>query len=143
MPLGSAEHVVFLSVAILVVLFLFQRFGTNKVSFSFSPIMLLWFSFTATIGLYNIIKFYPSILKALSPHYIFYFFQRNHRKGWELLGAIALCITGWCIFLDFHVSLRRWSLQKSYNKDLLLQELKPCLLILVTSTREEFRQYNT
>ncbi|KAI0496645.1 hypothetical protein KFK09_022966 [Dendrobium nobile] len=88
------EHVVFLSVAILVVLFLFQRFGTNKVSFSFSPIMLLWFSFTATIGLYNIIKFYPSILKALSPHYIFYFFQRNHRKGWELLGAIALCITG-------------------------------------------------
>ncbi|KAL0910280.1 hypothetical protein M5K25_021245 [Dendrobium thyrsiflorum] len=94
MPLANAEHVVYLSVAILIVLFLFQRFGTNKVSFSFSPIMVLCFSFTATIGLYNIIKFYPSILKALSPHYIFYFFQRNHRKGWELLGAIALCITG-------------------------------------------------
>ncbi|KAL0910283.1 hypothetical protein M5K25_021248 [Dendrobium thyrsiflorum] len=105
MPLANAEHVVYLSVAILVVLFLFQRFGTNKVSFSFSPIMVLWFSFTAMIGLYNIIKFYPSILKALSPHYIFYFFQRNHRKGWELLGAIALCITGKCIFLNFHVSL--------------------------------------
>ncbi|KAL0910278.1 hypothetical protein M5K25_021243 [Dendrobium thyrsiflorum] len=103
-----SEHVVYLSVAILVVLFLFQRFGTNKVSFSFSPIMVLWFSFTATIGLYNIIKFYPSILKALSPHYIFYFFQRNHRKGWELLGAIALCITvakHYSLFLQLSYSL--------------------------------------
>ncbi|KAK8944132.1 Potassium transporter 26 [Platanthera zijinensis] len=90
----TQEHVVMLSVAILVVLFLFQRFGTNKVSFSFSPIMVLWFSFTAAIGLYNIIKFCPSVLKAVSPHYIFFFFQRNRRKGWEILGSIALCITG-------------------------------------------------
>ncbi|KAG0497300.1 hypothetical protein HPP92_001991 [Vanilla planifolia] len=87
-------NVVLLSVAILVILFLFQRFGTSKVSFSFSPIMVLWFSFTAGIGLYNVVKFYPWIMKALSPNYIVCFFQRNHRKGWELLGAVALCITG-------------------------------------------------
>nr|XP_010906450.1 potassium transporter 26 [Elaeis guineensis] len=90
----TQDDVVILSVVILLILFLFQRFGTSKVSFSFSPIMLLWFGFTASIGVYNIIKFYPSVLKALSPHYIYYYFAKNHRKGWELLGAIALCITG-------------------------------------------------
>lgn len=90
----GADHVVLISVMILFILFLFQRFGTGKVSFSFSPIMLLWFLFNAVIGVYNMVKFYPSVLKAVSPHYIYYFFARNHEKGWELLGAIALCITG-------------------------------------------------
>ncbi|XP_008808087.3 potassium transporter 26-like [Phoenix dactylifera] len=90
----TQDDVVILSVVILLILFLFQRFGTSKVSFSFSPIMLLWFGFIASIGVYNIIKFYPPVLKALSPHYIYYYFARNHKKGWELLGAIALCITG-------------------------------------------------
>ncbi|OAY84338.1 Potassium transporter 26 [Ananas comosus] len=90
----TQNHVVLLSVVILFLLFLFQRFGTSKVSFSFSPIMLLWFSFSALIGLYNMVKYYPSVLKALSPHYIYYFFVRNKAKGWKLLGAVALCITG-------------------------------------------------
>ncbi|PKA58344.1 Potassium transporter 26 [Apostasia shenzhenica] len=110
-----SDDVVLLSVAILVVLFLFQRFGTNKVSFSFSPIMVLWFLFTAAIGIYNIIKFYPMVLKALSPHYIFYFFERNHKKGWELLGAVALCITGAeAMFADLgHFSKR--GIQLSYS----------------------------
>ncbi|XP_017702526.2 potassium transporter 26-like [Phoenix dactylifera] len=90
----TQDIVVILSVVILLILFLFQRYGTSKVSFSFSPMMLLWFGFTASIGVYNIIKFYPSVLKALSPHYIYYYFARNHTKGWELLGSIALCITG-------------------------------------------------
>uniref|UniRef100_A0A6V7QRB4 Potassium transporter n=1 Tax=Ananas comosus var. bracteatus TaxID=296719 RepID=A0A6V7QRB4_ANACO len=89
-----SDHVVLLSVVILFLLFLFQRFGTSKVSFSFSPIMLLWFSFCALIGLYNMVKYYPSVLKALSPHYIYYYFVRNKAKGWKLLGAVALCITG-------------------------------------------------
>ncbi|KAK1259170.1 Potassium transporter 26 [Acorus gramineus] len=90
----NQNDVVLLSVVILAILFLFQRFGTSKVSFSFSPIMLLWFTFTSSIGLHNIIKYYPTVFKALSPHYIFVFFSRNHKRGWEFLGAIALCITG-------------------------------------------------
>ncbi|PUZ53120.1 hypothetical protein GQ55_5G029000 [Panicum hallii var. hallii] len=75
------EHVVILSVVILLLLFLVQRFGTNKVSASFSPIMLAWFGSIAMIG-------------AVSPHYVYYYFARNKKVGWEQLGAIILCITG-------------------------------------------------
>ncbi|PAN36240.1 hypothetical protein PAHAL_6G260900 [Panicum hallii] len=87
-------HVVLLCVIILVFLFLYQRYGTGKVSFSFSPIMLVWFVLIASIGLYNIIKYYPPVLKAISPHYIYIFFAKNKRAGWEQLGTVVLCITG-------------------------------------------------
>jgi KUP system potassium uptake protein len=89
-----AEHVVMLTVVILLLLFLFQQLGTSRVSFSFSPIMLVWFASISMIGLYNIIVYYPPVLKAVSPHYIYYYFARNGAAGWEQLGAIILCITG-------------------------------------------------
>jgi KUP system potassium uptake protein len=89
-----AGHVVILSVVILVLLFLIQRFGTSKVSCSFSPIMLTWFGSIAVIGLYNMFKYYPPVLKALSPHYMYFYFAKDKRVGWEQLGAVILCITG-------------------------------------------------
>ncbi|KAF0923439.1 hypothetical protein E2562_006339 [Oryza meyeriana var. granulata] len=89
-----SEHVVALSAVILVLLFLVQRFGTSKVSFSFSPIMLVWFASIAGIGLYNIVKYYPPVVKAFSPHYIYFYFAKNKRVGWEQLDAVILCITG-------------------------------------------------
>ncbi|XP_066353254.1 potassium transporter 26-like [Miscanthus floridulus] len=87
-------HVVLLCVIILVILFLFQQYGTSKVGFTFSPIMLVWFALIASIGLYNIVKYYPPVLKAISPHYIYLFFARNKRAGWEQFGTVVLCITG-------------------------------------------------
>uniref|UniRef100_A0A0D9V9W9 Potassium transporter n=1 Tax=Leersia perrieri TaxID=77586 RepID=A0A0D9V9W9_9ORYZ len=89
-----SEHVVVLSSVILVLLFLVQRFGTSRVSFTFSPIMLVWFASIAGIGVYNIVTYYPPVLKAVSPHYIYYYFAKNKRIGWEQLGAVILCITG-------------------------------------------------
>ncbi|OVA09301.1 potassium transporter [Macleaya cordata] len=90
----TQNDVVMLSAAILVILFIFQRFGTSKVSKSFSPIMIMWFVSNACIGIYNIATYYPSIFKVISPHYIYYFFAKNGKIGWELLGAVVLCITG-------------------------------------------------
>lgn len=90
----TQDVVAILSVAILIVVFLVQRFGTGKVSFLFSPIMGLWFTCNATIGIYNAIKYYPSVFKFISPHYIYYFFKADGKKGWELLGAVVMCITG-------------------------------------------------
>ncbi|KAJ1269081.1 hypothetical protein BS78_07G183300 [Paspalum vaginatum] len=87
-------HVVLLCVIILVLLFLYQQYGTSKVSFTFSPIMVVWLLLIASIGLYNIIKHYPPVLKAISPHYIYVFFARNKKAGWEQLGTVVLCITG-------------------------------------------------
>jgi hypothetical protein len=48
----------------------------------------------AGIGLYNIIYWQPSILKAFSPTFWFMFLVRNGNAGWMKLGGVVLCITG-------------------------------------------------
>ncbi|KQJ86211.1 potassium transporter 6 [Brachypodium distachyon] len=93
-PQIEQKHVVMMSVVILLLLFLFQQMGTSRVSFSFSPIMIAWFVSLSMIGLYNIVQHYPPVLKAVSPHYIYYYFAKNGAAGWEQLGAVILCITG-------------------------------------------------
>ncbi|KAF7848793.1 hypothetical protein BT93_L1557 [Corymbia citriodora subsp. variegata] len=93
-PSVSKSLVESLSAIVLIVLFLLQKFGTSKVSFLFSPIMGAWTLTTPLVGIYSIIKHYPSIFKALSPHYIVHFFWRNGKKGWLSLGGTVLCITG-------------------------------------------------
>eukprot|EP00249_Psilotum_nudum_P030009 c41745_g1_i1 orf=2-226(-) len=60
------DIIVFISAMLLVALFLLQRFGTEKVSFLFSPIMVIWLLMTPLVGVYNIIIHYPKILKAVS-----------------------------------------------------------------------------
>ncbi len=77
---------------ILLLLFVFQRFGTKIVGGSFGPIMLVWFSMLAILGINQIIH-YPMVLKALSPHYGLELLIR-HPKGFWLLGAVFLCTTG-------------------------------------------------
>ncbi|XP_027342623.1 probable potassium transporter 17 [Abrus precatorius] len=93
-PSVSKSFVEILSAVVLVFLFLLQKFGTSRVSFLFSPIMGAWTLSTPLVGIYSIIHHYPSIFKALSPHYIFRFFWRNGKSGWLLLGGTVLCITG-------------------------------------------------
>eukprot|EP00250_Pteridium_aquilinum_P007757 c17413_g1_i1 orf=266-2647(-) len=93
-PRLSQTAVVAISTVILIFLFCLQRFGTNRVSFLFSPIMVAWFVGTAVIGVYNIVTYYPGVFKALSPHYIFLYFARHGKDGWVMLGAVVLCITG-------------------------------------------------
>uniref|UniRef100_A0A0D3H170 K+ potassium transporter integral membrane domain-containing protein n=1 Tax=Oryza barthii TaxID=65489 RepID=A0A0D3H170_9ORYZ len=69
-PSVSKPAVEGLSAAILVGLFLLQKYGTSKVSFMFSPIMAAWTFATPVIGVYSIWRYYPGIFKAMSPHYI-------------------------------------------------------------------------
>nr|XP_043614885.1 probable potassium transporter 17 isoform X2 [Erigeron canadensis] len=91
-PKFSKSLVEALSAAVLIVLFLLQKYGTARVSFLFSPIMGAWMLTTPLIGIYNIICHYPIILMAISPHYIFQFFSRNGHEGWLLLNDMFLCI---------------------------------------------------
>ncbi|KAI3506272.1 hypothetical protein L1887_28629 [Cichorium endivia] len=93
-PEFSNSLVEALSALVLVILFLVQKYGTAKVSFLFSPIMGAWTLTTPLIGIYNIICHYPTIFKAISPHYIYQFFSRNGHEGWLLLNGMVLCITG-------------------------------------------------
>ena len=93
-PSVSKPVVEVVSAAILIGLFLLQKYGTSKVSFIFSPIMAAWTFTTPIIGIYSIWRYYPGIFKALSPHYIIMFFMTNQKRGWQLLGGTVLCITG-------------------------------------------------
>jgi KUP system potassium uptake protein len=84
--------VVELVLVIILLLFLFQRFGTKIVGGAFGPIMFIWFTMLAVLGLRQIVQ-HPMVLEALSPHYAVELLTR-HPKGFWLLGAVFLCTTG-------------------------------------------------
>lgn len=86
--------VVGISIAILICLFTVQRFGTDKVGYTFAPIICVWFAFIGGIGLYNFIKYDPGVVKAINPKYIVDYFRRNKKDAWISLGGVVLAITG-------------------------------------------------
>ncbi|XP_015583931.1 putative potassium transporter 12 [Ricinus communis] len=90
---GTTALVV-VSIIVLVILFSIQRFGTGKVSFMFAPILALWFFSLASIGIYNLVTYDISVLRAFNPAYIYLFFKKNSVKAWSALGGCVLCITG-------------------------------------------------
>ena len=81
-----------LVMTILILLFIFQRFGAKVVGWSFGPIMFVWFLMLGCLGV-NQIMHYPQIFKALSPVYGIKLLT-VHPKGFWLLGAVFLCTTG-------------------------------------------------
>ncbi|KAL4368054.1 hypothetical protein GQ457_05G002310 [Hibiscus cannabinus] len=90
----SDDTIVWTSVAILVCLFMVQRFGTDKVGYTFAPIICIWFAFIGGIGVYNFVKFDPTVVKAINPTYIVDYFKRNKKDAWISLGGVVLAITG-------------------------------------------------
>jgi KUP system potassium uptake protein len=84
--------VVEIVLVIMLVLFLFQRFGTKVVGGAFGPIMFLWFAMLSYAGIRQIIL-YPTILAALNPIYGLRLLTL-HPHGFWLLGSIFLCTTG-------------------------------------------------
>eukprot|EP00250_Pteridium_aquilinum_P035012 c8454_g1_i1 orf=416-2833(-) len=89
----NQSAIVIITSVLLIALFLLQRFGTSKVGFLFSPIVVVWFITTAMVGAYNVAVHYPTIFKAVSPHYIVNFFARRGKEGWRALAGTVLCIT--------------------------------------------------
>ncbi len=85
-------HTVPIVIGILIMLFVFQQFGTNIVGKTFGPVMILWFATIGIFGLIYIIK-YPDVLKAVNPYYAINLLAR-YPKGYLLLGGVFLCTTG-------------------------------------------------
>jgi len=79
-------------IGILVLLFVFQQFGTEKIGKVFGPVMLVWFTFMGAIGFLALSHNF-SVLKALNPYYTYRFFAESPENFW-LLGSIFLCSTG-------------------------------------------------
>jgi KUP system potassium uptake protein len=88
----SDKTIVTIVLAILTVFFLFQQFGTANIGKAFGPIMFIWFSMLAVLGVMHINEDW-SILKALNPLYGMELLT-IYPKGFWLLGAIFLCTTG-------------------------------------------------
>lgn len=86
-------YVIPLTVAVLVVLYLFQRKGTGGIGKWFGPIMLAWFVALAVMSTINIFR-NPAILAALNPIHALRFFLDNRWLGFAALGAIFLAFTG-------------------------------------------------
>jgi KUP system potassium uptake protein len=79
-------------IGIIVLLFLFQQFGTKVVGGAFGPVMLVWFLMIGVLGFLQVAHD-PSVLKALNPYYGIHMLI-NHPDGFWLLGAVFLCTTG-------------------------------------------------
>src|SRR6516165_2781004 len=81
--------VVPLTCVILVGLFAVQRWGTGGIGKVFGPIMAVWFTTLAALGLYHIAQ-RPEILAALSPHYAVQYFLTHGPRGVLILGSVVL-----------------------------------------------------
>jgi KUP system potassium uptake protein len=91
--LGTHDNtIVIIVISILVLFFFLQQFGTTAIGKLFGPIMFIWFTMLAILGLYHIFDDL-SIFKALSPYYAINFLA-TYPSGFWLLGAVFLCTTG-------------------------------------------------
>jgi len=91
-PHISHNTILTIVIVILVGLFVFQQFGSGVVGRAFGPIMLIWFTFIAVIGLMHLVH-KPEVLKALNPVYAFNLLVK-YPGGFWILGAVFLCTTG-------------------------------------------------
>jgi KUP system potassium uptake protein len=82
-----------ITVAIIVVLFLVQRLGTGAVGRVFGPVMVVWFTVLAALGVRGIAT-HPVILEALSPSYAIGFLFGHFGTAFYSLTAVVLAVTG-------------------------------------------------
>ncbi len=90
---GFHAVVIPVTLAVLIGLFLMQRVGTAKVGAMFGPLMLIWFTLIAALGLHEVVR-NPAILGALNPYYAVVFLVEERTVGFVLLGAVVLAVTG-------------------------------------------------
>jgi KUP system potassium uptake protein len=86
-------YVMPIAVAILLLLFATQRFGTDKIGRAFGPIMMVWFIVIALLGLFGIVR-HPGVLAAVNPLHAMTFLSHSGGGGFLVLGGVFLCITG-------------------------------------------------
>jgi KUP system potassium uptake protein len=90
---GLGSLVLPITLAVLVMLFAIQRFGTALVGHLFGPVMAVWFAVLALIGVVEIAQ-HPGIIRALSPTYAVQFLFDRPSIAFIALGAVVLAVTG-------------------------------------------------
>ena len=82
-----------LTIGILIGLFSIQRLGTAKIGRIFGPVLVVWFSVLALLGLRGI-WIEPEILQALSPIWAVHFIIAEPTTAFMVLGTVFLVVTG-------------------------------------------------
>lgn len=90
---GLKPFVVPITLIVLICLYSVQHRGTAGIGKLFGPVMLIWFSVLALMGIYNIIKV-PEVLVAFNPWYAFQFAVEHKAGAFLALGAVVLAFTG-------------------------------------------------
>ncbi|MCJ1306477.1 hypothetical protein MMC25_000120 [Agyrium rufum] len=120
----TSSTIIGVSCAILILLFLIQPLGTTKIATTFAPIVIIWLGFNAAFGIYNLVVFDASVLKAFSPYFAGHYLATLKEQGWRSLGGILLAFTGVeALFADLGAFSRR-AIQLSW-----LCLTFPCLLL--------------
>ncbi len=91
---GTSTAILVLSAAVIaIILFTFQKKGTEKVAWTFGPLMVLWFLSIAVSGFVSILDF-PSVIQTINPYYAIKYLSENGIAGFFLLSQVILCATG-------------------------------------------------
>ena len=91
---SAAKPVVLpLTIAIILALFIVQRWGTAGIGRVFGPTTLVWFVIISALGLRQIVAS-PDVLLAIDPRHAIRFFGDNGSHGFLVLGSVFLVVTG-------------------------------------------------
>lgn len=88
----AQNTIVLIVIGILAAIFFMQQFGTASIGKLFGPIMFIWFTMLAILGIWNMGNDL-SVFKALNPYYGIKLLTL-YPNGFWLLGAVFLCTTG-------------------------------------------------
>ncbi len=88
----ASNTIVLIVIGILAAIFFMQQFGTASIGKLFGPIMFIWFTMLAILGIWNMGSDL-SVFKALNPYYGIKLLTQ-YPNGFWLLGAVFLCTTG-------------------------------------------------
>ena len=90
---AASDYVIPVAIVILVALFAIQARGTGRIGRVFGPIMIVWFSVLAVLGLAHVVG-EPRVLTAIDPTHAISFFRHNGFTGFLALGSVFLVVTG-------------------------------------------------
>ena len=117
----SQWTVIWIVIGILSLLFFVQQFGTAFIGRSFGPVMAVWFTMLATLGILQLVQD-VSIFKAFNPYYGIKLLI-TYPKGFYILAGVFLCTTGAEALYSDLGHCGKWNIRYSWSF------VKTCLII--------------
>ncbi|HEV8508644.1 MAG TPA: KUP/HAK/KT family potassium transporter [Chitinophagaceae bacterium] len=117
----SQWTVIYIVIGILSALFFVQQFGTAFIGRSFGPVMTIWFTMLAVLGLAHLFD-NLSILRAFNPYYGIKLLI-SYPHGFYVLGGVFLCTTGAEALYSDLGHCGKWNIRYSWTF------VKTCLIL--------------